>query len=239
MAVILAGGRGTRLLPYTTTIPKPLVPVGQRAILEIVLQQLREAGVREVRLAVSHMAELIMAFFGKGERLGLSIEYAVEHEPLGTVGPLARLSGLPQDFLVMNGDTLTDLDYAALFRDHTAHGAHLTLSTHRREHKVDFGVLEVDPASRRLAGFREKPTYELEVSMGIYVFNRDLVRRIPHDRPYGLDDLVLAMLADGEPIHTYPFSGYWLDLGRPDDYDRANREVERVFPEEASRKWRG
>jgi NDP-sugar pyrophosphorylase family protein len=228
LAVILAGGRGTRLRPYTTTIPKPLVPVGERAILEIVLRQLREAGVRRVRLAVSHMAELIMAFFGDGAKFSLAIEYAVEDQPLGTVGPLARMDDLPEDFLVMNGDVLTDLDYAAFFADHLASGAGLSLSTFEREERVDFGVLEVTDDGQRLVGFREKPTERLVVSMGVYAFARTVVERIPRGRPYGLDQLVLEMLAAGAPIHTRRHDGYWLDLGRPDDYDRANREVGRV-----------
>jgi len=232
LAVILAGGRGTRLRPYTTTIPKPLVPVGERPILDRILRQLRAAGVEEVRLAVSHMAELIMAFFGDGARFGLRIEYAVEPEPRGTVGPLAHLADLPEDFIVMNGDVLTDLDYAALFAAHVAREAALTLSTHRREERLDYGVLELAGDARRVVGFREKPVRAVDVSMGVYVFNRALLARIPRDRPYGLDDLVLSMLADGAAIDAYPYTGYWLDLGRPDDYDRANREIGRVFPDE-------
>jgi NDP-sugar pyrophosphorylase family protein len=231
LAVILAGGQGTRLRPYTTTIPKPLVPVGNRAILEIVLKRLRRAGVREVRMAVNHMAELIMAFFGNGEKLGLTIDYAVEDEPLGTVGGLAMMSDLPENFIVMNGDVLTDLNYAELMKSHEDRGALLTLSTYRRSETVDFGVLEVDSDSQRVVGFREKPVHDYDVSMGVYVFSRELVARIPRDRPYGLDDLVLQLLEDGEAINAYPFSGYWLDLGRPDDYDRANREIARILPE--------
>jgi NDP-mannose synthase len=229
LAVILAGGRGTRLRPYTTTIPKPLVPVGERPILDLVLRQLRAAGVRRVRLAVSHMAELIMAFFGDGSKFDLAIEYAVEAEPLGTVGPLARMAGLPDDFIVMNGDVLTDLNYAKLFADHVSAGTLLTLSTYRRRQTLDFGVLDLDKSARLVVGFREKPVDLVDVSMGVYVFNRALIERIPRDGPYGLDELVLAMLAEGEPIHAHPFDGYWLDLGRPDDYDRANQEFERVF----------
>lgn len=231
LAVILAGGRGTRLRPYTTTIPKPLVPIGERAILEIVLRRLHAAGVREVRLAVNHMAELIMAFFGDGKRFDLSIEYEIEEEPLGTVGPLAHMSNLPENFLVMNGDVLTDLDYAALFRRHVERGAVLTLSTHRRSEKLDFGVLELDADRSRVTAFREKPVHEIDVSMGVYVLHRDVVKRVPRDRPYGVDDLVLEMLGAGEPIHAVPFDGTWLDLGRTDDYERANREIERLLPE--------
>jgi NDP-sugar pyrophosphorylase family protein len=231
LAVILAGGRGTRLRPYTTAIPKPLVPVGDRAILEIVLGQLERSGIRQVRLAVSHMAEVIMACIGNGEKYGLEIQYAVEDEPLGTVGGLPLMPDLPENFLVMNGDLLTDIDYGSFLRTHVARGARLTLSTYTRHEKIDFGVLDVNPESGELTGFREKPIYDFDVSMGIYAFHRSVIDRIPRDRPYGLDDLVLAMLADGDPVQTVPFDGYWLDLGRPDDYDRANREVARVFPD--------
>lgn len=228
-AVILAGGRGTRLRPYTTTIPKPLVPVGERPILDVVLRQLHAAGVRRATLAVSHMAELIMAFFGDGSKLDLAIDYAVEEKPLGTVGPLTHIKGLPENFIVMNGDVLTDLDYAAVFKDHVAAEALLTIATYRRRQTVDFGVLELDRPSRRIVGFREKPVEQFDVSMGVYVFNRELLARIPRGRPYGLDELVLSMLADKAPIRAHPFEGYWLDLGRPDDYDRANQEFAQVF----------
>jgi NDP-sugar pyrophosphorylase family protein len=232
-AVILAGGQGTRLRPYTTTIPKPLVPVGERAILDIVLRQLRKAGVVRVRMAVNHMADLIMAFFGSGEKYGLEIVYSIEDEPLGTVGPLANMSDLPQSFLVMNGDVLTDLDYAALFRSHVASGCALTLSTYRRKLRMEFGILEVNEQARRLVGFREKPMHEFDASMGVYAFDRRTLAGIPSKRRYGLDDLVLDMLRKNEPIHTFPWEGYWLDLGRPDDYDQANRDIDQVFPKEA------
>ena len=228
-AVILAGGKGTRLRPYTTTIPKPLVPVGERPILDLVLRQLRASGVRRVTLAVNHHAELIMAFFGDGSKFDLAIDYALEAEPRGTVGPLAHIAGLPENFLVMNGDVLTDLDYAALFSDHVAAKAGLTIATYRRRQTLDFGVLDLDRNARRIVGFREKPVDHVDVSMGVYVFGRALIDRVPRDRPYGLDDLVLSMLKDGAPIHAYPFEGYWLDLGRPDDYDRANQEFDQVF----------
>jgi NDP-sugar pyrophosphorylase family protein len=232
LAVILAGGRGTRLRPYTITVPKPLVPVGEQAILEIVLRQLRRAGVDQVRMAVNHMAELIMAFFGDGNKFGLAISYAIEDEPLGTVGPLRRMADLPENFLVLNGDVLTDLDYAALYRAHVASGARLTLSACRRREKVDFGVLELDAGRGRLVGFREKPVHEFDVSMGVYVFHREVLQRIPAGRPYGLDELVLEMLGAGVPVHAHPFDGYWLDLGRADDYERANREVDRFVRED-------
>ncbi len=221
-AVILAGGRGTRLRPYTTTLPKPLVPVGERPILEIVLRQLRAAGVTRVTMAVNHMAELIMAFFGSGERFGIEIAYSLEDQPLGTVGPLKLIESLPEHFIVMNGDVLTDLDYAALYQDHVVSGAELTISTYKRDSKIDFGVMQIDEQSRQVTAFQEKPVYHFDVSMGVYVFSRSILEGIPEGQLYGLDNLVLDMLASGRPINTHAFDGYWLDIGRPDDFDQAN-----------------
>ena len=224
----MAGGKGTRLRPYTTTLPKPLMPVGEQPILNIVISQLKAAGVERVTLAVNHMAEVIMAFFGSGEKFGLRIDYSVEDKPLGTIAPLKLIHDLPESFIVMNGDTLTDIDYRALYEAHVASGRPLTIATHKRRVEVDFGVLEVDEATGSVAGFREKPTHHFEVSMGVYVFDRGLLERVPDDRPYGLDDLVLGMLEDGQPINAYRFDGYWLDIGRPADYDRANEDVEKL-----------
>jgi NDP-sugar pyrophosphorylase family protein len=224
-AVILAGGKGTRLKPYTTTLPKPLVPVGEQPILSIVLSQLKEAGVEKVTLAVNHMAELIMAFFKNGEKFGLDIEYSIEDVPLGTVGPLKLIHSLPESFLVMNGDILTDLDYTDLYRSHLRSGCPLTIATYEREVDIDFGVLEIDTRTNGVSGFREKPKYRFSVSMGIYVFERSVLECVPDGRAFGFDELVLTMLELGEPVNSYAFNGYWLDLGRPDDYDRANRDV--------------
>lgn len=228
-AVILAGGRGTRLKPYTTTIPKPLVPVGERPILEIMIDQLKAAGVRKVTLTVSHMAEIIMAFFGSGERFGVDVAYSLEDKPLSTVGPVKLIKDLPEYFFVMNGDLLTDIDFSALYDAHLASGARLTVATFQRDSRIDFGVLDVDPTSLRVTGFREKPTYHFTVSTGVYVYSRSLLDRVPDNEPYGFDNLVLDMLRDGEPINTYPHTGYWLDIGRPDDYDQANQDVDTIL----------
>lgn len=222
----MAGGKGTRLRPYTTTLPKPLVPVGERPILEIILNQLRKAGVKKVILAVNHQADLLMAFFGNGEKHGLEIVYSLEEESLSTVGPLKLIDDLPEHFLVMGGDLLTDLDYNDLFRAHLRSNAPLTVSTYKRVTRIDFGVFEIDSACERAVGFREKPVYRFDVSMGVYVFSRSLLDRVPADRSFGFDQLVLEMLEDNEPIQVYPFNGYWLDIGRPDDYDQANLDIE-------------
>jgi NDP-sugar pyrophosphorylase family protein len=149
-AIILAGGKGTRLRPYTLALPKPLVPVGDRAILDIVLTQLARAGVRHVTMAVSHLAHLIMAYFGDGQRWGLKIDYSLEDKPLSTIAPLKLIGDLPEHFLVMNGDILTDLDFAALYARHVAGGADITVATFQRDSRIDFGVLRTEWwASRR------------------------------------------------------------------------------------------
>jgi NDP-sugar pyrophosphorylase family protein len=224
-AVILAGGKGTRLRPFTTTLPKPILPVGDEPVVAIVLSQLRDAGVTKVTMAVNHMAELIMSFFGTGHKFGLCVEYSVEDRPLGTVGPVKRIPNLPEHFLVMNGDILTDLDFCALFRSHISGNAKLTVATYQREVPIDFGVLELNKAGS-LKGFQEKPTFKFDVSMGVYMFSRSILEDVPDDEPYGFDQLVLSMLERGDAINSFRHSGYWLDLGRPDDYDRANQEIE-------------
>jgi NDP-sugar pyrophosphorylase family protein len=226
-AVVLAGGKGTRLRPYTVTLPKPLVPVGERPILEIVIRQLTAAGVTRITLAVGHMADIIMAFFGNGEKFGIDIVYCVEDKPLGTVAPLKRIHDLPEQFLVMNGDLLTDLDYADLYNAHAASEAALTIATYQRDTLIDFGVLDIAESAHRITGFREKPIYHFNVSMGIYVFDRSLLEHVPADRPYGIDNLVLDILGRDQIVNAYPFEGYWLDIGRPTDYERANQDAEK------------
>ncbi len=226
-AVILAGGRGTRLQPYTAEIPKPLVAVANEPIIEILLRRMKKCGVRKVHLAVNHLAHLIMAVLGDGSRLGLEILYSHEETPLSTVGPLKLIKSLPEHFIVANGDILTDLDFKVLFDHHTSSQTKLTVATHQRVSKIDYGVLEVG-ADGSLIGFREKPTYSFTVSMGIYIFSRKILNLVPEDVKFGFDDLMLTMLERKEPINMFPFDGYWLDIGRPDDYEQANRDIEKV-----------
>lgn len=221
-AVIMAGGKGTRLRPYTTLIPKPLVPLGGRySILEVVLLQLRKAGFDHVTLAVNHLSNLIMSYFGDGSRFGLRIDYSLEDAPLSTIGPLTLIPDLPDDFLVMNGDILCNLDYGRFFSDHCASGAETSVSVFRRDVKVDFGVLEFDEALR-LERFIEKPTYSFNVSMGIYCLSRRVVEALPRGEPYGFDNLMIDGIASRAHIRIAPFHGYWLDIGRPDDYEYAD-----------------
>lgn len=225
-AVILAGGKGTRLKPYTTVIPKPLVPVGEKAILEILIGRLKAAGVDEVFICLNHFAEIIMAFFGDGSRFGLKINYSLEQEPLGTVGPIKLLKDLPEHFLVMNGDLLTDLPFQTLFNYHLAGDSLLTVSTFTRNSKIDFGVIDFDHETHLATGFREKPEFVFEVSMGVYVMNRDVLSYVPDHTHFGFDNLMLKLLDQKKPARIFPYKGYWLDIGRPDDYEKANEDID-------------
>ncbi|MFJ3146213.1 NDP-sugar synthase [Streptomyces halstedii] len=222
--VILAGGKGVRLRPYTTALPKPLVPIGdQHAILEIVLRQLADAGFTSCTLAIGHLGGIIRAYVGDGSQWGLDIDYATEESPLGTMGPLLNLrERLPESFLVMNGDILTDLDYADVLRRHRESNAPLTIATYARKVHIDFGVLTTDAS--RVVAFTEKPSMDYRVSMGVYGLSRETLAPYTPGLPLGFDELVLDLLERQNPPHAYEFDGYWLDIGRPDDYDQANAE---------------
>jgi len=219
-AVILAGGKGARLAPYTKILPKPLMPIGDMPILEILLRQLKRHGVDEVILTVGHLAQLLEVFFQDGERLGMKIHYSYEDQPLGTAGPLSLVSGLDDTFLVANGDVLTTLDFAALVADHQQSGAIATIAMHQRQVKVDLGVIQCN-GSNEITGYLEKPTYDFHVSMGIYVFEPRVLAYIPFNQYLDFPDLVLRLIAASERVRGYPYDGYWQDLGRPDDYEQA------------------
>ena len=221
-AVILAGGKGTRLRPYTTLIPKPLVPLGGKySILEIILMQLARSGFTRITLAVNHLSHLIMAYFGDGARFGLQIDYSIEEGELSTIGPLTLINDLPENFLVMNGDILCNLDYRAFFDAHVISGSRISVSSYRRQVKVDFGVLRYS-SEGRLNEFSEKPEFTFDVSMGIYCINRSVIEALPRGKHYGFDNLMVDELAGKRNVDIRPFSGYWLDIGRPDDYEYAD-----------------
>lgn len=233
-AVVLAGGKGTRLLPYTQIFPKPLVPIGDMPILEILLVQMKAAGVSEVTLAVGHLSELMRAFFQDGSQWGLRIRYSYEREPLGTAGPLAQVKGLDDTFLVTNGDVLTTLPLADLVRSHRASGAAATIAMYNRPVKVDLGVIVLEEDGRgpggcaRVVDYIEKPSYNYQVSMGIYVFEPRVLSFIQPGARLDFPDLVKKLLAAGETVNGYPFDGYWQDLGRPSDYEQAQQDFERM-----------
>lgn len=215
-AIILAGGKGTRLRPYTVVLPKPLMPIGEYPILEVIIRQLVQSGFDHVTLAVNHQAEIIKAFFQNGERWGIRIDYSLEDQPLGTMGPLKLIEGLPANFLVMNGDILTDLNYAEFYQGHVERGDIYTISSHIREQVVDYGVLETD--GDHLTGLREKPRFNYEVSMGVYMMSSAALAYVPYGRAYGFDQLMHDLIALNKKVRVNRFTGYWLDIGRPDDY---------------------
>jgi len=223
-AVILAGGKGTRLYPYTAVFPKPLMPIGDFPILEIVIRQLSSAGFGRIILAVNHQAEIIKAYFENGERWGVSIEYSLEKIPLSTMGPLKLIDNLPDDFLVMNGDIVTDLDYRMFYENHVSTGNLFTISSYRREIRSEYGVLEIN--GDKLVGFNEKPILSFDVSMGIYMVNNRILDLIPAGQTYGFDNLMHDLIKQNTPASIVPFSGYWLDIGRPEDYVQAVEEFD-------------
>jgi NDP-sugar pyrophosphorylase family protein len=219
-AIILAGGRGTRLRPYTTAFPKPLVPVGDLPICEIIVRQLAAAGFDRIVFAVSHLAGLIEAFFGDGRKWGVSIRYALEDTPLGTAGPIGAIEGLDEHFLVMNGDVLTDLNYGRLVAEHRRRGAIATLTAFGKDVPISLGVLEID-GDQRLRAYVEKPTLRYQVSTGIYVFERRIREYLPAGQHVDLPDLMRRLVERGEHVHCHGFEGEWLDIGRPEDYELA------------------
>lgn len=229
-AVVLAGGRGTRLRPFTTSLPKPLVPIGdEMAIIEVILRQLAQQGFRTVTVAIGHLGQLIQAYVSDGSQWGLKVDYQQEDEPLGTMGPVARmLPRLPPSFVVMNGDVLTDLPYADLLDTHRESGAPISVATYRRDLHVDFGVLDVEAGL--IVGFSEKPVLKYSVSMGVYAVSRSALEGVPPHQVYGFDDLMHDLLGAGLKPASYPWHGYWLDIGRPDDFDRANAEFSQLRP---------
>lgn len=223
-ALIMAGGKGTRLRPYSATLPKPLVPIGEEPVLEILLRRLAGAGVDHAVLAVNHLRHLIEAYFGDGSRMGLKITYCYEDRPLGTAGPIGQAIDLLGDtFLVTNGDLLTTLDIRKMIAAHRASKADATIGAYRRELKSDFGILEVDETMRLIA-YREKPVSSHLVSMGLYVLEAAAV--MPHiapQTPLDMPDLLRAMAASGKNVRCFEDDCFWLDIGRPEDFDTAQR----------------
>ena len=222
-AVILAGGKGTRLAPYTTVLPKPLMPIGEMPILEIVIRQLQKKGFYDITLATGYLAELLMAYCGDGSKFDTKIDYSREEQPLGTAGPIALVPNLTDTFLVMNGDLLTTIDYSAMLNYHRKRGALATVACYQRDVKIDLGVIQVDE-NNWISDYIEKPTYHYSVSMGIYLFEPEILNYIPKAERLDLPELVLKLMHDGKKVNVFNFDGYWLDIGRPDDYERAIEE---------------
>ena len=226
-AVVLAGGRGTRLRPYTTVFPKPLMPLGEVPILDVVLKQLVAAGFQDIVLSVGYLAELIRAYCGDGSRYGIPLRYLQEETPLGTVGPVGLLDDFTEPILLMNGDILTDLSFKKVWDYHEASGGMLTIALNRREVQINFGVVE-QLEGNRIRKYVEKPTIDHLVGMGICVLDPAVVPFIERRKPMDLPDLVRTLIAAGKPVVGWETDAYWLDIGRPDDYERAQADFEKI-----------
>ena len=226
-AVILAGGKGTRLAPYTMVFPKPLMPIGDMPILEIVIRQLKKHDFTKIVLAVGHLSGLIEAYFGDGSKWGVDITYSREDQPLGTAGPIALLDDLDENFLVMNGDLLTDIDYSNLMLHHIKSNALSTVSIHTKDVPINLGVLELDDAGK-IVNYIEKPTLKYKVSMGVYVLNKEILNYIDRGKYLDLPDLIKILLIKNKNVSGYLFEGYWMDIGRHEDYSKVLEEFESV-----------
>jgi NDP-sugar pyrophosphorylase family protein len=220
-AVILAGGLGMRLRPYTTILPKPLVPVGDRPILEHIILRLNACGVSSIDMCVGHLGELIRLYFSQQDKLPVELEmrWHWENEPLGTAGALRMVPGLDETFIAMNGDVLTTLDYRQLIDYHREHDAMLTVATQAKRVDIDLGVIEIDDGV--IVDYREKPSLDYKVSMGIYVYEPEALAYLPSEGPCQFPDLVLALLADGKRVAAFPSDAEWYDIGTIAEYERA------------------
>jgi len=222
-AIILAGGKGTRLKPYTITIPKPLVPIGEHPILEIVLKHLKRNGFDQITLAVGHQAEILQAYFQNGERYGVNIQYSHENQPLGTAGPLKLIKDLDENFLVLNSDDLTDLNYQKLLKFHVDNDSMVSIGMFIKEIQIDLGIIKSDK-NYKVREYIEKPKHQFNVSMGIYAFNKKAINYIPENERFDFPDLIQSLLQHKKKVLAFHHKGYWLDVGRPEDYERANEE---------------
>ncbi len=222
-AIILAGGKGTRLHPYTVVFPKPLMPVGDYPILEILIRQLKHYGVTDVTMAVGHLKELIQVFFNDGKNWGLSIDYSFEDKPLGTAAPLKLVDNLHDDFLVMNGDVLSNINFNEFFEFHKKNDAACTIAMYKKKVSINLGVLKTNE-NNELYDYIEKPDLFYDVSMGIYAFKKEILHHIPDNEYFDFPQLVKKLISEKQKVIGYKFDGYWLDIGTPDDYGKAIEE---------------
>lgn len=226
-AIILAGGKGTRLAPYTNILPKPLMPIGDKPILEILIHQIKHAGIQKVVLTVGHLSSLIESYFKDGAQFGVDLKYSLEDKPLGTAGPLALVKNLNKSFLVTNGDVLSDISIANFMEYHEKRGAAATIALYNKAVKIDLGVIQLD-GDEKVIGYDEKPTFTFPVSMGIYAFEPRVLEYIPKNEYLDFPDLILRLIENNELVCSYKFDGYWRDLGNRDDYEQAMKDFEEM-----------
>ena len=221
-AIILAGGKGTRLMPYTANLPKPLMPIDDIPILEILVRQLKIYGVEKIIIAVGYLHHMIEEYFGNGSSYGVSISYSLEKEALGTAGPISLvMNDLEENFLVLNGDLLTTINFSNIYDAHIKSKAAATISTFSRKVNIDFGVLELNKNSE-LEKYIEKPTYDYKVSMGINVFRKNSIKSFIKKGQYlDIPNLMMALRSNEKKVFCYEEDCSWLDIGRVDDYKDA------------------
>jgi NDP-sugar pyrophosphorylase family protein len=215
-AVILAGGKGRRLRPYTTVLPKPMMPIGEKPILGVIIEKLAQSGITDIVITVGYLAGIIQAYFGDGKRFGVNIDYFVEAEPLGTAGCLSLIENLHEEFIVMNGDILTSLNFEDLIAYHRKMGNPVTICSYQKKIQLTLGVLEL--AGDTVRDYIEKPQYTFDISMGIYAMNRKAVEHIPKNQYFDLPTLIKHLISIREPISVFHFEGDWYDIGREEDY---------------------
>jgi len=226
-AIILAGGEGRRLRPYTTILPKPLMPIGDRPILSIILEQLKKSEFNDITIATGYLGELIQAYFKNGKKNELNIKYSFEDKPLGTVGPIALIDNLEEDFLAMNGDILTDANYKDIFDYHKKQGVIFTIGMIKKHVPITLGVIK-STEDNFIKDFIEKPNAAYNVSMGIYIFNKKILNYIKKGEYLDIPTLIHKLLKDNEKVACYPYDGFWLDIGRKEDYEKAQEEFEKI-----------
>jgi NDP-mannose synthase len=221
-AVIICGGKGSRLAPYTDSIPKALLPIHGYPILEIIIRQLKYYGFTHITLSIHHLADDIIKHFGNGHKWNLHIDYSLEEFPLGTAGPLKILKDLPESFLVANCDILTDLNFAFFLKNHLDNDGIFTIAAYKKQHRIGYGIIQADKCNY-LANFFEKPD-TIIINAGVYIMNKEVQDYIPEKQAFGVDDLIHKLLEHNEKIRIYPFAGSWQDIGSVDEYVKASAE---------------
>jgi len=224
-AVVLAGGKGTRLKPYTTVFPKPLMPIGDMPILEIIIRQLKKYGITDITISVGYLAGLIETFFGNGNKFGVKINYSMEYEPLGTAGPLSLIKNLDETFILMNGDVLTSLNYKKFIEYHRIKKSILTIGLHTQSYQIPLGYIEHDK-NYNVTNYIEKPVHKYDVGMGIYLMEPETLKHIEKGKRFDIPELILKLISDNKKVIGYPTDDYWLDMGKHEEYNKAIEEFE-------------